>query len=571
MSAPAPGISKEAERSTATRASLGGRALRPGVLLRVAFVLTFLAYLPSLAFDFVFDDFSQIVMDPWLQSWRSLPLIFTHDVWGYTASHTAANYYRPFFVLWLAIVNHLAGSIPAWYHLGSIFLHLVAGWLVFLLARRLLRDETAAAMAAVVFLLHPGKVEAVVWPSASTELLSAIFTFATVLAYMRARDGERLSGRWLALALVFFVSALLSKETSVLLPAVLLVWELADRDSPWRLRLRRCAIMLASFAVPAVLYMAWRAHVLRGVFEASPRVNIYRSLLTAPLATWWYLRQIVWPVKMSPLYPEIVERHFLSLRVLLPLVTLLALAALVAWGVRRSRMGITMAAWFVVTLAPAVAVVLLVQPHDRYLYLPSFAVCVLVGWALRKIRSAGWQVAVVALLMVLGVVGIVRESRPWRGNLPLFERAVQVAPRHVNARLLLAGALYTEGRFDDSVAQLRTATQIDPKALLPWESLGLSYYDAGDYDLARQYFLRSAATPWPDEDKFVTFLQLGLVAQRQGHPEEAERWLRKAVAAEPGSVGAHGVLADILDKQGKHGEAARERELERQVRAQHGM
>jgi len=307
------------------------------------------------------------------------------------------------------------------------------------------------------------------------------------------------------------------------------------------------------------------------MFEAGPRLSIYRSLLTAPLATWWYLRQIVWPVGMSALYPEMVERRVTLLHVVLPAAALLLLVALVAWCVRRSRTGITLAAWFAVTLAPAVALVLLVQPHDRYLYLPFFAVCVLLGWGLRKIRGTQYQEVALGVLMILGVAGIVRESRPWRDNVPLFERAVQTAPRHVNARILLACALVAEQRHDEAIAQLRTATQINPNALLPWESLGMIYYDRGDYDTARDNFLHGVATPWPDSAKFVTFLNLGMIAQRQKNPAEAERWLRRAIAVEPESLGAHAVLANVLESLGKHAEALRERELEREVRARRGM
>src|SRR5262249_30888560 len=81
-----------------------------------------------------------------------------------------------------------------------------------------------AAFAALVFALHPLRVESVVWITERRDVLSLLFYLATVMAWLRSvRSGQ---ARWYWASVALFLCALLSKATAMTLPAVLLLLDL---------------------------------------------------------------------------------------------------------------------------------------------------------------------------------------------------------------------------------------------------------------------------------------------------------------------------------------------------------
>ena len=142
----------------------------------------------------------------------------------------AGNYYRPVFLLWLLINRTLFGLSPFLWHFAVIAVHLLVTLLVYILARRLVKDELTAGMAALIFGLHPVHIEAVAWISGVTEPLLALFLISAFLFYMDWREGrEGAPGDGavafhkkptirLVASLFFYTLAMLEKETALILP-----------------------------------------------------------------------------------------------------------------------------------------------------------------------------------------------------------------------------------------------------------------------------------------------------------------------------------------------------------------
>jgi 4-amino-4-deoxy-L-arabinose transferase-like glycosyltransferase len=122
-------------------------AAKPWILPVFALLCTFVAYCRTLKFQFVYDDQTIILANPAIQSWHYLPQYFTRHFWAGVYPEGPGNYYRPVCLLWLRI-NYMAFGTHAWaWHLSTIFLHLAATFMVYLLARRLLQDAWPAALA----------------------------------------------------------------------------------------------------------------------------------------------------------------------------------------------------------------------------------------------------------------------------------------------------------------------------------------------------------------------------------------------------------------------------------------
>ncbi|HLG78626.1 MAG TPA: glycosyltransferase family 39 protein, partial [Ktedonobacteraceae bacterium] len=90
------------------------------------------------------------------------------------------------------------------------------------LAREFL-DEQSALVSTLIFALHPIHIESVAWISGVTDPLLALFTLLCLLCFIRFRKEQEYG--FLILSLVFCAAALLSKETAIIIPALLAAYE----------------------------------------------------------------------------------------------------------------------------------------------------------------------------------------------------------------------------------------------------------------------------------------------------------------------------------------------------------
>ena len=205
--------------------------LAPALLV----VATSVAFLPTLENGFVnFDDIENFLNN---RSYRGLGP--AQLKWMFTTWNLGGLI--PLTWVTLGLDYLIWGMDPAGYHLTSLVLHVLTALVLYFVLLRLLRvaqgpgerDLTAlylgALFGALLFSVHPLRVESVAWVTERRDVLSGLFSLLTVLAYLRAWDtraGQRLGRTWLLLSLGLFACALLSKAMAVTLPFVLLLLDL---------------------------------------------------------------------------------------------------------------------------------------------------------------------------------------------------------------------------------------------------------------------------------------------------------------------------------------------------------
>src|SRR5208283_5191433 len=158
--------------------------------------------------------------NPLLKSARGL-----HDIWlGKNLTDYHPLTYSVFWLEW-----RCWGMNPAGYHAVNILLHAASVILLWLVLRKL--RIPGSWLAALLFGVHPVCVASVAWIAELKNTLSMLFYLAALFCWLRseepalagaaARSGEELNPRWYALALLFFLLALLAKVSVVVLPVVL--------------------------------------------------------------------------------------------------------------------------------------------------------------------------------------------------------------------------------------------------------------------------------------------------------------------------------------------------------------
>jgi tetratricopeptide (TPR) repeat protein len=216
-------------------------------------------------------------------------------------------------------------------------------------------------------------------------------------------------------------------------------------------------------------------------------------------------------------------------------------------------------------MAPPVAAILLLQPHDRYLYLPSFAFAVVAAVLIGKLTTR-WGAVVVILVALAYAAGSFVTSGYWEDDLHIFERALVKAPDNMSVRSLLGGLLVDSGQKYRAFKIMLEGLQRHPDSVNLSFAIAQLYQNQDQYDEARKFFEHTLTL---DADKRVVALchfNLGTMAQKEKNLEEAVTQYRKAIELSPGSAGFHQSLGTVLRAQGHAAEANEEFERERQIR-----
>ena len=562
----------------------------------LAAALAFGVFAPTLGYDLVWDDRATVLHNRGIESLRNVPAFFTGHAFSGAEEGlreiAVIEYYRPVWVLSLAVNHAVWGKRAPGYHLSNVLLHALASALVAWLVFELAGSAAAAAVAGALFAVHPVHAEAVAWVSARNELLLGVFLLLAFVFYLRFRRGAGAAAG--AASFGFFTLALLSKETAVVFPAIVLLHEWAGRRwgrdtgasaaarAPGAGTPGAAVRPVAAYGFAILLVATAAAFLVLRAFLVAPlpaHDPLATRLASAPGIVLENLRLLFVPVGLRVLHTfEPVASPF-SAPALGPLAVLLAIAACLPLAFRLHRgVGLGLG-WILLALVPVSGLAALLQPTpiaERYLYLPS------IGWALalgsllaalsarapaggtaprghaRPAPAAGGPAraaygAAMALVPVLAAAAIAN-CRPWQNDLVLASRMVVDAPDSPLANSSLGFARYRLGHWQEAANAFATSIKLRPAD--PWNHyyLGCCMRRLDRIEPAERWLRNALALGM----RYAPVqLELGEALESQGRLEEAERECRRAIELDPGLVEAHTALGRILFQDRRYEEAER--------------
>lgn len=530
----------------------------PGIGLFVVLAFVALLYAPTLQFQFVYDDVFQIALNPHVHSWHYFPIYFTQNVWSHVPNNTA-GFYRPLFLLWLRVNNVMFADEPAGWHLTTLLVHLLATFLVYLLGRELLKNRNTALLSAAIFGVHPIHLEAAAWVSGVNESLAGVLFLSAFLGYLQWKKSSG-KKQWLPASLGFYTAALLVKETAAALVLVIAAYEYFCRtseNSEWAERRPAQFRVLAWYGGVLLMYCFARSFAVHG-FANHATASIRTSLLSWPWLLCLYLKMLVWPARLSPLYDFSYVMAGLDFRLILPgMAAIVLVLALIRCSRRHSsKVALFLFTWFAITLAPAFVQFLLARSsesyHDRYLYLPSVAFALLVGELFdRTAQQAGpirrpvvWTCS--AVVLVLLAVSARSQMGVWENNYSLFAHAHEVAPGNELAASNLAAELINRGKYLEARALSLDMIRLHPGTLPPLGTAASASFLLHDYAAAEQYY-SSAIELDPKQSHY--FYMLGLAEVRLGKYNQAIANLHEAIRLSPDEPFLHYALGNAFAEQ----------------------
>ena len=530
-----------------------------------ALLVAAVVYLRTVIFDFVYDDLGQIVYNPKVKSWKLATSYFRSHVWSQNMD--LALYYRPLYMLWLTLNYALFGLEAFYWHFFAIAVHLTVCLLLYFFVRRLVQDRWTAVVAVLLFGLHPAHVESVAWISGTTDSLLACFILASLLCYWKCRESSGTKANvWLAASLFLAFCGALVKETAIVIPGIIFSVEcfLAPPDGEWKRRFPAGVRAAVPYAAVSVAFLAMRGLALGSVTPPFTRSGRLPVMLAWPEDMLFYISHVLFPFRLSVFYDRLTVSHPDLQNFVFPVLLLFAGAIGLYYGSRRSRLFAFLAAWWIITMVPVINVTLwnnVETLHDRYLYLPSVAVCIALALLLARLRELHFEKTTwVALTIIAAGYALMtmEETQYWKNDIVLAQRGIDVSPGHPIAPQVMGNALIREGRTAAAIPYFVEAMEAMPTNVDTLCNLSYCYAEIDSLSLAQDTVQKAIAFD-PSEPR--ARLILCMIRLKQNRLEEAEAECRRGLALQrvPTSVTVfHYQLGNVLYAKGDVQGALRE-------------
>jgi len=530
------------------------------------------AFWPALKCNFVtYDDVDYVTTNPVVQqglTWAGLK-------WAFTTTR-AANWHP------LTWVSHMAdcqvyGLKPAGHHFTSLLLHAVNAILLFLLLQHMTGVLWPSAWVAVMFALHPLRVESVVWVAERKDVLSTFFWMLTVGAYIRYAKivNCQLSIVNYYSALVFFALGLMAKPMLVTLPFVLLLldyWPLGrlkfGPNFSWRLLVEKVPFLVLAAADSLATFLIQRHS---GSVATLSRFPLDVRLANVPFAYVTYIRKNFWPTGLAVFYPH------RALGVLEVGGSVCLLGAISVWVLRRWQGQPFLVVgwfWFLGMLLPTIGLVQVGYQAmaDRYSYLPSVGLWIMVAWGVRDWiagRALPRMLAAVAggLAVIACMELVPQQTLYWRTSRDLFQRAVDTSSQNYLACYNLGCNTMAKGQYDEAIVHFNEAVSTEKDDTL-WADHSRAYNDLG-YCYLHEGQITNAVANFEKalniKPKFPeAYFNMGRAFLTNNQPDVAVDCFQRALALEQNPV-ILGALATAYARMGQFPKAVATAQRARQL------
>ena len=532
----------QAMKQEPMRGKIQPRVVSAVVLLAAVFAV----YASALQHDFLlnFDDGNYVVRNDAVRG-------FTRDHLRDAFTRFYVGNYAPVHIISYMADYTLWGLRPAGFLFTNVLLHALNGLLLYLFLERLSGRKLWGFLAAFIFLFHPVQVESVAWVSQRKNLLAMSFflaAFHSYLSYRKEGAGQQ-KMLFYSISVAAFVLSLLAKSAAVILPVVLLLFDLCYMKKEERTRwlADKIPYAIAAVAVAVVAIISQSPASGGGRISFHGGTPLYTAF-TMPTVFIRYLALLFWPSRLSVLYFPPLKTG-IDLSVLVSLFVLVLLAVL-GWGLyrRKKELFFWFGLFFIGFLPVSQIVPLATLMNDRYMYFPMLgAAAFLSALALAAVeRLAGYRRALAAGALSLLLLFVPWRSwdrlKVWRNDVTLWTDTAAKEPDSEDAWYNLGKSYYDAGMKDSALAAYSRALSINPTAKDTLNNIGGIYMDKGEILTARP-FLKEALSY--DPGYFPGLMNLGKNYYLSGEFKDAEATFKRALALQPESARVLAALGDV--------------------------
>ncbi|MBZ5595423.1 MAG: hypothetical protein LAP39_24530 [Acidobacteriia bacterium] len=491
-----------------------------------ALVVAFAVYEPSLNGPFLFDD-------------QYLP--FGQADFPFDSLRAWITGVRPLLMFSYWINFELSGKQTFSYHLFNVFFHAMVSVLIFLIANKVLewaqveraRRQVLAVFAGALFLLHPVNSESVGYVASRSENLSVLLFLGAFALFLYRRSTE-ITWTRTAMVLLVFAAAVLSKEHTVVLPALLLLTDYFWNPPFSFAGIRRNWRLYVPVTISGVLAVLYLARQLRGATSAGFNIKDftwYQYFFTQCRAFWLYIRLFLFPLGLRIDYDFPPSRTLLQHGALVGLIAILLAAGAAYYYRRRYPLAAYGFFAFLILMAPTSSFVPIADPvAERRLYLSMIGLLFIVLEFLRRVdvQQPKW-IAGLAGVLLIGGIATHNRNVVWSDKIALWEDTAAESPNQGRVLFQLAQAYYEVGHCAQALPLYERIARLDGsdyRLLMDW---ALDYDCLNQPEQALQKFSQAAAL----RQTAHVYSQIGMVYGKQGKNAEALDALATAEKIDP--------------------------------------
>ena len=393
---------------------------------------------------------------------------------GYYWTHAENELYIPLtYTVWGGLThlghkvegNGTIGPNPMVFHAANVVVHMLTSILALLILRRLIENDRAACIGALLFALHPLQTEAVAWASGMKDLLCGFFVLLALWQYLawlqESEDAPPLRRRVrYAIAILAVILGTLCKPTTVIAPILAFVLDVAlVRHSP------KAAIKsLWPWVIAVIPCMIWTRLAQPPSLGAAVPI-LLRPVLALDALT-FYLWKIIWPTSLAidygrnPAFEEIQTSLWLTW-------TIPVAIAVALWATRKKNGPFPGAAMLAAAgVLPVLGFIAFEYQTrstvaDHYVYISMLGVALAGAWLVTKLPN---RVAFYAPSIALAVFALrsMDQTRYWHDSRALFAHTIEVNPRSQDAQQNLAVIIGFDAETAEAKSELY-AQQKDPE------------------------------------------------------------------------------------------------------------
>ncbi len=542
------------------------------ILFALITVLPVLIYLNSLGNTFVYDDYLTVTNNYFIREWRYLSGFFNQKYFVISNELT----YRPIVTL-SYFVDYAIWQLRPWgYHLTNVIIHTINVYLVYFAAYCLFRNRTTAFISCLLFSLHPIFSEAVNAVSYREDLLSATFLLAAFILFVKYNQNptrRSFSIRY-PLSLFAYLLAMVSKETAIVLPLLILSYDfILKRDPiPNRRHLtRRLITNYAGYIAVGGFYLFLRFYLIHnpGEWVEYPGNSIFVNFIMMTKVIGYYLKLLFIPAPLNADYVVPLTYSPADGAFIVSAILLIITAILLVKKCRLSGIWIFSTVWFFVTLLPVLNIIPINNIiAERYLYIPGIGFTMLLGSILtQRISEHGiyklFCIGLLAVVCPLFIWGTVNRNRIWLNEFTFSTETIRRSPASFRIYNDLGFFYYHKGLNDAAIQAFKDSIRIrynQPKAHC---NLGAAYSLKGLSDKAIEELKVAIQlrNQYPEAHN-----NLGILYKRKGMLNEAVNEYIEALKFNPYYADAHNNLGSALIDQGRFDEALSEIEKAVKIR-----
>lgn len=495
-----------------------------GILL----VVTFITFFPCLKNGYCnWDDYHLINANHAIRelSWKNIKEIFTS---GYVGT------YIPLTILSFAIEYKFFKLNPLISHLTNLIFHLFNVILVFWLIHLLGKNLLLSFIVALLFGIHPLRVESVAWATERKDMLYSFFFLSGLIFYICFQN--RPHKKYYFFSLLLFFLSILSKPMAATFPLILI---LLDYYKEKKFTIRQLYNKVP-FLVITIIFS-----VLNIVFQGSgsvPLLNYLKHLFVFCYNILFYLYKLVLPLRLSCFYPypENFE-HALPLVFLVAPFIIVGLVILIVRTKVLTNKVIFGALFFIIAILPVSQIIPLVAPAiaaDRYTYIPAIGLFFVAGiaylWLYNKFRMSTIMkiILVVFLIVLFSFYAFLSFNRckVWKNSITLWDDVLAKFPDCAIAYNNRGNAYNFNGQYEKAINDFNKAIAISPGLELAYFNRGTVYEKLKVYDKAIADFTEALNI----QPAFVMgYVDRGAIYSRIGEYDKAYNDLTRVLQLNP--------------------------------------